>query len=201
MLARPVTAGQVVLACLGALLFTQAVPPASAQSYARRGTVSAAVVEVRLPAAAELWFDGMATTLAGERRIFTTPPLRAGLTYSYEVQVRWREGGQDVLRSERAIVRAGEAVVVDFTQFQANEGRPDHMAVREIVPAAPPARVVSAAHDSLMNLAPGAAPARRLTGYMAVNEVVPSSRGSGAARPGPAVPAYMSIVEFDTPRH
>jgi uncharacterized protein (TIGR03000 family) len=189
MSAKAATAGRVALVCLLALLGGRA----SAQTYPL-----AASVEVRLPAGAELWFDGVATPQTGERRTFTTPPLRPGLTYRYEVQVRWREGGRDVVRGEHVLVRAGEAVVVDFTRPREDKGGPDHMAVREVARPARAPRVVPAAHDSLTELPAGPEASRRLPPYMSVAEFDPTvSHGANRA----AVPAYMSILEFDTPRH
>jgi uncharacterized protein (TIGR03000 family) len=190
MSAKRATAGPVALVCLVALLGGRAAAQANPLS---------ASVEVRLPAGAELWFDGVAAPQTAERRAFTTPPLQPGLTYRYEVQVRWREGGRDVVRGEHVTVRAGEAVVVDFTRPREGQGGPDHMAVRDVARPAPPARVVAAAHDSLVELPGGPAASRRLPGYMAVMEFDPTV-SNGATRPA-AMPGYMSILEFDTLRH
>jgi uncharacterized protein (TIGR03000 family) len=191
--ARAVTAGRVALACLAGLVILSATLRAAAQTYTRPSAALTAAVEVRLPPGAELWFDGLATP-AAERNTFTTPPLQPELTYIYDVQARWREGRDLVVRSERVTVRAGEAVLVDFTRPRTGQGRPDHMAIREIAPAAPVGRMVPAADESLIG-----APGRRLTGYMAVVEFDPRS-GAAAAEGATPLPPYMSIVEFHAPR-
>ncbi len=185
---RAAAAGRVALVCLAGLL---ACGPCRAQ-YAP------AAVEVRLPAAAELWFDGVPAPSAGERRTFTTPPLRPGLRYRYEVQVRWHEGGRDVVRGEHVIVRAGDAVLVDFTRPGGEGGGLDHMAIRDI--ARPPAvgRVVPAAHDPAADVSVRPSARRPLPGHMAVLEFDP--RRGAPAPELPQLPPYMSIVEFDTPR-
>jgi uncharacterized protein (TIGR03000 family) len=166
-----------------------------------QGSVRAAAVEVRLPDGAELWFDGVATSLAGDRRVFATPPLRQGLTYRYEVQVRWREAGQEVVRGEHVIVRAGETVVIDFTRPRKDEGGPDHMAVRNIPRPPDYPHTVPAAHDSLIQSPSGPAAARHLPGFMSVTEFGTTTSSRGTVRPAPVPPGHMSIVEFDTPRH
>src|SRR6202043_2035796 len=50
-----------------------------------------ALVTVNVPAGAQLWFDGKATTTAGSVRQFESPPLTPGGRYSYEVRARWNE--------------------------------------------------------------------------------------------------------------
>jgi uncharacterized protein (TIGR03000 family) len=71
-------------------------------------------VEVRVPANAEIWFDGVKTNQTGELRNFSTPPLEAGRNFSYEVRARWTEDGKPVERTRTVRVRAGERTVVDF---------------------------------------------------------------------------------------
>ncbi len=73
-----------------------------------------AVVEVRLPADAELWFDGYRTALGGAERSFTTPPLGKDQAYIYQVRARWTENGLPVEQTRQIRVRAGERTVVEF---------------------------------------------------------------------------------------
>src|SRR5690348_17162108 len=94
------------LACLVAFLLTG--PTAFAQDYAP----ASATIEVRLPTEAELWFDGNPTTQQGDKRTFTTPRLLPGTKYVYDVVVRWREGGTDVVRREQVFVRGGDVLTV-----------------------------------------------------------------------------------------
>ena len=81
-----------------------------------------------------MWFDGTATTQDGDRRTFTTPPLRLGLTYAYDVMARWHDGGQDLVRRERLVVRAGQSLTLQFVRPAQREAGLDHVSIREFVP-------------------------------------------------------------------
>jgi len=78
--------------------------------------VTGAPVEVMVPATAEVWFDGYLTTQQGTVRVFQTPALQPGQTYSYQVRARWMENGQvhDVTRTLQ--VREGVPSFLDFTR-------------------------------------------------------------------------------------
>jgi uncharacterized protein (TIGR03000 family) len=79
-------------------------PPAPAQ------------VDVRLPfAEAEVWFDGQKTTQTGDVRYFESPPLDPNGQYVYEVRAAWTADGEEVMKTRRIRVRAGDHVIVDFT--------------------------------------------------------------------------------------
>jgi uncharacterized protein (TIGR03000 family) len=180
-------AGRCALCCLAALLLTASA--CFAQRFAQPAPVAvSATVEVRLPDEAELWFDGSPTTQTGDRRVFTTPPLRPGLKYAYDVMVRWRDGGYDVVRRERLLVRAGEALTLEFVRPTRRDPGMDHVAISEIVPAStsPAARQP---------------PPRRLPGHVSIIDIESSPRGGSrpTTRIGPAVPGHMAIVEFDEP--
>ena len=72
--ARTHPAGPVFLPCLALLSAALIGPNVSAQTYGGGGPFTA-TVEVRVPADAELWFDGTAMAQTGDRRAFTTPAL------------------------------------------------------------------------------------------------------------------------------
>jgi uncharacterized protein (TIGR03000 family) len=71
---------------------------------------------VRVPARAELWFDGVRTRQAGAQRLFRSPPLEAGRQYHYTVTARWRQAGRPVERTRQVNVGAGARVLLDFTR-------------------------------------------------------------------------------------
>jgi uncharacterized protein (TIGR03000 family) len=73
-------------------------------------------LDVRLPAEAELWVDGKKTSQSGETRKFTTPDLKPGQEYAYEMRAHWN--GKDGKKEEtrRVAFRAGQQVKVDFTK-------------------------------------------------------------------------------------
>ena len=75
---------------------------------------TAAVLRVHVPAGAEVWVSGDATTQRGEVRRFITPPLEAGRNQGYELRARWTEGGKPVERTEDVRVHPGDRLTVDF---------------------------------------------------------------------------------------
>jgi uncharacterized protein (TIGR03000 family) len=194
--------GPVFFACLALLCAALVAPDASAQTNGGGGPFTA-TVEVRVPTDAELWFDGTAMAQTGDRRAFTTPALNPRLTYTYDVTARWRDGGKDVVRNERVLVRAGETTAIDFTRPVTRGSA--YMGVRDVTnDPTRTAALPQTGYASLIEISREKPPPTRIAGHMAVTEVKKPAPGD---RPpaGPAtrtVPAagYMSIVEIDTPR-
>jgi uncharacterized protein (TIGR03000 family) len=81
--------------------------PASAQAD------STAHLTLRVPANAELWFEGVKTTSTGSIREFQSPPLSLG-RYTYEIRARWTENGRDVAQTQMVVVSPGAHLTVDF---------------------------------------------------------------------------------------
>jgi uncharacterized protein (TIGR03000 family) len=79
-----------------------------------RGGPARASVAIRVPADAEVWFNGYRTTQTGTERTFTTPLLDKGEDYYYDVRARWTENGKSVVRERRVLVRAGMRAQADF---------------------------------------------------------------------------------------
>jgi uncharacterized protein (TIGR03000 family) len=75
---------------------------------------NAVLINVRVPANAEVWFDGTKTSRTGGVRSFVTPPLEPGREYSYEIRVRWIEEGRPVERVRKINFRAGERHTLNF---------------------------------------------------------------------------------------
>jgi uncharacterized protein (TIGR03000 family) len=75
-----------------------------------------AAIVVRVPADADVWFDGNPTKQRGEERVFASPPLTPGREYKYDIRARWTEDGRPVERTRRVAVRANEQTAVDFTR-------------------------------------------------------------------------------------
>jgi uncharacterized protein (TIGR03000 family) len=73
-----------------------------------------ALLLVRLPAAATLTIGGTSTSQTGPERLFQSPPLVPGKTYSYELVASWNEGGQMKKTTRNATVSAGKTTTVDF---------------------------------------------------------------------------------------
>ena len=77
---------------------------------------ASAIITVRVPAGAEVWFNGAKTHRTGTTRVFESPPLERGTPYAYLVKARWREGGKEVVRSLQVPVSAGSKNTADFTK-------------------------------------------------------------------------------------
>jgi uncharacterized protein (TIGR03000 family) len=77
---------------------------------------NAAHLQVRVPAGADLWFEGVKMPQTGAVREFVSPTLTPGKGYSYEVRARWTEEGRVVDRTRKVRVRANQWAEVDMTQ-------------------------------------------------------------------------------------
>ncbi len=69
---------------------------------------------LRVPADAEVWFEGAKTKQTGTLRYFFSPPLIPGKNYFYQVQARWQKDGQTIERKRRIEVHAGDALQLDL---------------------------------------------------------------------------------------
>jgi uncharacterized protein (TIGR03000 family) len=78
-------------------------------------------IEVRVPAAAEIWFDGEKTSQTGAVRHYQSPALRPGPGYVYTLRARWQEGNGTVERTEQLRFRAGDRLVVDWSRPRGTE--------------------------------------------------------------------------------
>src|SRR5262245_821125 len=73
-----------------------------------------ALIRVRVPPEAEIWFSGDKTTQRGDWRLFYTPILREGQSLDYEVRARWKQDGKDVDQTRKITVSAGDRLTIDF---------------------------------------------------------------------------------------
>jgi uncharacterized protein (TIGR03000 family) len=69
---------------------------------------------VELPTDARLTVDGYEMKTAAGRGVFTTPALKDGETYYYELRVEAVRGGKRVAEDRRVLVRAGQEVRATF---------------------------------------------------------------------------------------
>ena len=74
----------------------------------------AAMIAVRVPPDATIWFDGQKTTQTGPVRQFETPALDPGHDYTYSLRVKWNQNGRDVERAREITVHAGDRIGLDF---------------------------------------------------------------------------------------
>ena len=76
--------------------------------------VNAAIIVVKVPAEAELWFGGTPTAQGGSYRVFVTPPLPNGREASYTLRAHWPIKSVELTRTENVRVSAGSRVEVNL---------------------------------------------------------------------------------------
>jgi uncharacterized protein (TIGR03000 family) len=59
-------------------------------------------------------FDGVATKQVGQSRLFWTPPLKEGETYTYTLTVTWNINGKKVSKERKVPVSAGDRLSLVF---------------------------------------------------------------------------------------
>jgi uncharacterized protein (TIGR03000 family) len=72
------------------------------------------VVDVKVPADAEVWFDGDKTAQTGPGRVFRSPSLQPGISYLYLVRAKWKDGGGEIEQVQTITVHSGERINVSF---------------------------------------------------------------------------------------
>lgn len=77
---------------------------------------AAAKITVKVPANGTLYIDGKKNDKTGTERQFTTPPLPAGKEFSYAMKLEMTRNGQQEEVTQKVAFRAGEIVLVDFTE-------------------------------------------------------------------------------------
>jgi uncharacterized protein (TIGR03000 family) len=79
---------------------------------------------VTLPADATLTVDGQRTRSTSSQRVFVSPPLQPGRSYTYTLQAQVVRDGQTLSVSREVPVRAGQrtAVNLDMPTFTAAVG-------------------------------------------------------------------------------
>jgi uncharacterized protein (TIGR03000 family) len=78
-------------------------------------SANAALVDVRVPTTAEVWFEGDKTSQTGSDRSFVSPQLQPGKSFTYDIRARWTgPDGKVVDQTRQVPVRANERSTVDF---------------------------------------------------------------------------------------
>jgi len=92
--------------------------PATQSFYAGPNPSTIASMRVLVPRAdTQVFFDNNQTQQQGMDRLFQSPALEQGRTYTYTVKARWMDqGGQPVERTRQVMVQPGQQVTVDFNQ-------------------------------------------------------------------------------------
>jgi uncharacterized protein (TIGR03000 family) len=153
-----------------------------------------AAITVLVPADAEIFFDGIATTQKGAERLFVSPPLEPGKTFHYDVLALWKQNGETVERTRKVRVSSGARVRVSFVQAadgetEAEGAAGDKQVVRSKASQRPAASSVNfrkelnLPFDSLTTLGSRIAAARRKPDPVALahaaNELAVAEKVSG----------------------
>jgi uncharacterized protein (TIGR03000 family) len=78
---------------------------------------NSANILVIVPPNAEIWFDGKKTSQTGQERMFVTPELTPGKSFSYEVRATWMDSkGNAVTQTRTVMVEAGKRSTVNFLE-------------------------------------------------------------------------------------
>jgi uncharacterized protein (TIGR03000 family) len=77
-----------------------------------------AMIIVKVPADARLYFDDYLTKQTGSVRTFATPPLTDGKAYTYQLRVEVARQGKVASTTEHITVRAGKTTTVDLGQAE-----------------------------------------------------------------------------------
>jgi uncharacterized protein (TIGR03000 family) len=74
-----------------------------------------AIIDVRVPADAEILFEGDKTSQTGANRAFVSPALQPGRTFTYEIRAKWTgTDGKPVEQTRQVKIQAGVRTLVDF---------------------------------------------------------------------------------------
>jgi uncharacterized protein (TIGR03000 family) len=79
-------------------------------------TDGGALITIRVPTDAEVWFDGDPTKQHGDVREYKTPALPVGQLYHSEIRARWKEGDRVVDQTRSVPASANHRTQVDFTR-------------------------------------------------------------------------------------
>jgi len=73
-----------------------------------------ALINVRVPPNAEVFFDDQGTSQIGSFRSFISPPLNSDRNFVYHIRARWTENGRQVEKVRNIEVHAGDRLFVNF---------------------------------------------------------------------------------------
>jgi len=83
--------------------------------YSPPQTDNSAQIRVLVPAGAQVWVGGELTSQTGSERVFSSPVIQPGRTYTYEVKARWMQEGEPVEQVKQVRVQANQTTTVDFS--------------------------------------------------------------------------------------
>jgi uncharacterized protein (TIGR03000 family) len=75
-----------------------------------------ALITLKVPENAEVWFSGTKTHANGTSRDYITPELNPGQSYSYRVRIIWEKDGRMHDETRKITVNPGQHLTVDMKQ-------------------------------------------------------------------------------------
>lgn len=91
-----------------------------------------ATIRVIVPDAnAEVWFEDNMTKQKGTDRLFVSPSLEEGRSYTYKIKASWEQNGRDVTREKDVEVRPGAQAVVNFSEESGQRRREREVEFRD----------------------------------------------------------------------
>ncbi len=89
-------------------------PATTGEEQEASDAANRALVQVRVPDNAEVFFEGEKTNQPGSPRRFISPPLQPGKTFTYDIRARWTDNsGKPVEKTQQVKVQAGRRSMVD----------------------------------------------------------------------------------------
>lgn len=76
---------------------------------------TAARIEVKAPANAEIFIEDQKSEQTGPVRTFISPPLKRDRQYTYSIRAEWMQDQQPRTATRQVTFRSGEAVTVDLS--------------------------------------------------------------------------------------
>lgn len=86
----------------------------TATNTVRRPPASEALIDVRVPSDATVWFNGNVTNQSGANREYSASGLTPGQNYDYSVRARWTDNGKVVDRTRNIVIHGGERRTLEF---------------------------------------------------------------------------------------
>jgi len=123
---------RLVVLALAAVLSSAAAQDAKDEKKDGKDSEKSAKLTIHLAAPdATLTIDGENTRQTGDKRVFETPPLKAGTRYFYTVKAVWEPNNYTkITRTRKVFVEGGKTVTVDLRKPDAKQ--PDEILVRYV---------------------------------------------------------------------
>lgn len=102
-----------------------------------RAKTQPALIKVKVPESATIWFESQKMSQSGAMRIFQSPGLDNKKTYYYKLKVSWPTGigtmGKDFVSEQEVAVKAGETTTIDFTPLVAHTKEVKATSTRDMI--------------------------------------------------------------------